>query len=382
MRLTSLRIKNYGCLADFELTDIPPLAIFVGANGSGKSTLFDIFAFLRDALRDDIPTAVAKRGGFHTLRTRNATAPIQIELHTSALTYTLSIDNTPNGPYIRSEQITTNNAEKSLTLLDTELGGQDEQPDTARLRLDQPDAVVLDALRAERLSEADEPSALEAVRSLRALLRGPYFPNVDLTLAKQPITATAAHRLSECGDNLANAVKHQATHHPEAFEQALRMVQRAVPGVQSVRACDTIDGRVAIEFVDSAGGEGTFARHVSDGTIKLLAYALLLHEPQRHPLLCIEEPDSRIYPSLMWDLLEEIRAYTVHRDAQVFVTTHRTELLNPADPDEVFWLTKDNGASVSTHASDNPQVVDQHDFGDQLGRMWRSGGFDGAHPNW
>ena len=382
MRLTSLRIKNYGCLADFELTEIPPLAIFVGANGSGKSTLFDIFAFLRDALRDDIPTAVANRGGFHTLRTRNATAPIQINLHTPALTYTLSIDNTPNGPYIRSEQLATNNAEKSLTLLDTESSERDEQPDTARLRLDQPDAIVLDALRAERLSEADEPSALEAVRSLRALLRGPYFPNVDLTLAKQPIIATAAHRLSECGDNLANAVKHQATHNPEAFEQALRIVQRAVPGVQSVRACDTIDGRVAIEFVDSAGGEGTFARHVSDGTIKLLAYALLLNEPQRHPLLCIEEPDSRIYPSLMWDLLEEIRAYTVHRDAQVFVTTHRTELLNPADPAEVFWLTKDNGASVSTHASDNPQVVDQHDFGDQLGRMWRSGGFDGAHPNW
>ena len=44
MRLESLHIKNFGCLADFELTEIPPLAIFVGANGSGKSTLFDVFA--------------------------------------------------------------------------------------------------------------------------------------------------------------------------------------------------------------------------------------------------------------------------------------------------------------------------------------------------
>ena len=36
MRLESLHIKNYGCLADLELTDLPPLAIFVGANGSGE----------------------------------------------------------------------------------------------------------------------------------------------------------------------------------------------------------------------------------------------------------------------------------------------------------------------------------------------------------
>ena len=37
MRLQSLHIKNYGCLADFELTEIPPLAIFVGATAAERA---------------------------------------------------------------------------------------------------------------------------------------------------------------------------------------------------------------------------------------------------------------------------------------------------------------------------------------------------------
>ena len=82
MRLTSLRVRNYGCLADFELSDIGPLAIFVGASGSGKSTLFDVFAFLRDVLRHDVGAAVAKRGGFEALRTRGADGAIGITVQT------------------------------------------------------------------------------------------------------------------------------------------------------------------------------------------------------------------------------------------------------------------------------------------------------------
>lgn len=398
MRLTALRVKNYGCLADFELSDIGPLAIFVGANGSGKSTLFDVFAFLRDALRDDIRTALAHRGGFNALRTHAAAGPIEIELQTgraasdgpvSALepdraSYTVSIEHGPDGPRVRSERIeivgAAGNAAQRITLFDSESCRPEERADAGRLRLDQPDAVVLGALRNKCLSEADESWAITAVRGLRALLRGPYFSRVDATLAKQPVAATADHCLTECGGNLANAVKYQAAHNAERFQRAVQLVRRAAPCVEDIRTCDTVDGRVALEFVEN--GNGVFAQHISDGTIGLLAYALLLNEHERRPLLCIEQPDSGIYPSLMPDLYDELLGYTFERDAQVFVTTHRTELLNPADPQEVFWLTRNDSGSMSTHASDDPQIVAECNAGNQLGFMWRTGSFRDAHPQW
>ena len=396
MRLTSLRVRNYGCLADFELSDIGPLAIFVGANGSGKSTLFDVFAFLRDVLREDVGAAVAKRGGFEALRTRGADGPIELEFQVGRAAseglvtavepeavYAVSIDNGPGGPCVRSERVqivgAADNAERRITLFDRESCRPEERADAGCLRLDQPDAIVLGALRAKRLRDPDEPRALAAVRGLRGLLRGPYFFDVDAALAKQPVAATADHRLTECGGNLASAVKHYAAHNAECFQRVVDLVRRAAPGIEDVRACDTVDGRVALELVEN--GNGVFAQHVSDGTIELLAYALLFNEPERHPLLCIEQPDSGIYPSLMPYLYDEILGYTFGRDAQVFVTTHRTELLNPAEPQEVFWLTRTKNGSTSTHASDDPQIVAECDAGNQLGFMWRSGSFRGAHPS-
>ena len=397
MRLTSLRIKNYGCLADFELPEIGPLAIFVGANGSGKSTLFDVFAFLRDALRDDARSAVANRGGFEILRTRGADGPIEIKIGvgrdperwtpnavTPAGTYAIAIDNGSDGPYVRSERITVRlteqDATEGATLLDTDHNGTEERSRTAHLHLERPEEVVSAALREERIGKPDAPVALAAVKELRALLRGTHFSNIDPALAKQPCAANADHRLTECGDNLAKVVKHRIETDRSAFDEAFRLVRRAASDLDDVRVCDTADGRIALEFVE-CGGTGIPAQYISDGTIKLLAYALLLNEPQHRPLLCLDQPEQHIYPSLLWELLEEIAAYTWRPDAQVLVATHQPGLLDPAEPDDVFWLVRKDGGSRACRVSDDPQLIAEHDYGGQLGFMWRTGSFLGAHPS-
>lgn len=397
MRLTSLRVKNYGCLADFELPELGPLAIFVGANGSGKSTLFDIFAFLRDALRNDARAAVANRGGFEILRTRGADGPIEIKLDVGrdperwtpnavapAGTYAVAIDNGSDGPYVRSERITIRLAEqdaaRNVTLLDTNHKGAEERARAAHLQLERPEEVVNAALREERIGKPDAPAALAALKELRTLLHGTHFSNIDPALAKQPCAANADHRLTECGDNLAKVVKHRIETDRSAFDEAFRLVRRAAPDLDDVKACNAADGRIALEFVE-CGGTVIPAQYISDGTIKLLAYALLLNEPQHRPLLCLDQPEHHIYPWLLWELLEEIAAYTWHPDAQVLVATHQPGLLDPAEPDDVFWLVRKDGGSRACRASDDPQLIAEHDYGGQLGFMWRTGSFLGAHPS-
>lgn len=397
MRLTSLRVKHYGCLADFELPEIGPLAIFVGANGSGKSTLFDVFAFLRDALRDNARTAIANRGGFENLRTRGADGPIEIELGLGrdperwtpnavmpAGTYAVAIDDESDGPYVRSERITIRFAEqdaaRDVTLLDTNHNGAEKRARAAHLQLDRPEEVVSAALREERIGKPDAPAALASVEELRTLLHGTHFSSIDPALAKQPCAANADHRLTECGDNLARVVKHRIETDRAAFDEAFRLVRRAAPDLDDVKACDTADGRIALEFVE-CGGTIIPAQYISDGTIKLLTYALLLNEPQNRPLLCLDQPEHHIYPSLLWELLEEIAAYTWRPNAQVLVSTHQPGLLDAAEPDDVFWIVRKDGGSRACRVSDDPRLIAEHDYGGQLGFMWRTGSFLGAHPS-
>ncbi len=78
MQSESIEIKNYRLFRSAELKDLPRLSVIVGANGSGKSTLFDVFSFLKDALVENVASAVARRGGFRELVSRGETGPIGV----------------------------------------------------------------------------------------------------------------------------------------------------------------------------------------------------------------------------------------------------------------------------------------------------------------
>ncbi len=80
MQIDSIELQNYRLFRKAKLAKLPPMAIVVGANGSGKSTLFDVMSFLKDALRQNVAHAVARRGGFDELVSRGERGPVGITL--------------------------------------------------------------------------------------------------------------------------------------------------------------------------------------------------------------------------------------------------------------------------------------------------------------
>ena len=110
-----------------------------------------------------------------------------------------------------------------------------------------------------------------------------------------------------------------------------------------------------LKFQDGSFKDPFLARYVSDGTIKMLAYLILLHDPSPHPLLCVEEPENQLYPKLLPELAEEFRAYARH-GGQVFVSTHSPDFLNATRLEEVFWLQKSEGYTHIKRAKDDEQI--------------------------
>jgi len=156
------------------------------------------------------------------------------------------------------------------------------------------------------------------------------------------------------------------------------MSQR-VPGIKDVKATETADGRIVLQFQDGSFKDPFVARYVSDGTIKMFAYLLLLHDPQPHPLLCIEEPENQLHPELLRELAEEFRSYS-ERGGQVFISTHSPDFVNGVEITELFWLTKIDGFSVIKRASENDLVLRLIKEGDLPGALWKQGFFEGAGP--
>ena len=77
----------------------------------------------------------------------------------------------------------------------------------------------------------------------------------------------------------------------------------------NVEAKSTEDGRLVLRFRDGGFEDPFIARYVSDGTIKMFAYLILLNDPKPHPLLAVEEPENQLYPDLLRELSEEFHLY-------------------------------------------------------------------------
>ena len=156
-------------------------------------------------------------------------------------------------------------------------------------------------------------------------------------------------------------------------------MRRRIPGVSDIDAKSTEDGRLLLRFQDGEFKDPFIARSVSDGTIKMFAYLILLNDPAPHPLLIVEEPEIQLYPDILYELIEEFRIYA-ERGGQVFISTHSPEFLNWAKLDEIFWLVKQDGFATARRASGSELLQSLVAAGDLPGELWKQNLFEGASP--
>ena len=397
MQIEAIRLKNFRAFQDVTLKDIPRFCVLVGANGTGKSSLFSVFAFLRDAMTTNLSAALGRLGGSRGLqevRSRGTTGPIEIEIklrtvlankRSQLITYELHIDELNGRPAVAREilKYRRGSSGQPWHFLDFSNGtGEavtnelDSVTDEKELKREQQTLKSPDILAIKGLAQFER---FPAVVALGNLIENWHLSDFHISGARREAEAGYAEHLSREGENLSLVVEYLHKHHAQAFQTILSRLQVRVPGVTKVESKTTEEGRVLLKFQDGAFEDPFLARYVSDGTIKMLAYLVLLFDPTPHPLLCVEEPENQLYPSLLWDLAEEFRAYAV-RGGQVFVTTHSPDFLNAVGLDEVFWLVKRDGYTRVQRARDDEQLKAYMAEGDQMGYLWKQGLFEGAHP--
>lgn len=131
---------------------------------------------------------------------------------------------------------------------------------------------------------------------------------------------------------------------------------------------------MVLEFYQKGFIEPFFSQRMSDGTLKLFAYYLLLHEKNPRQLVFIEEPENGLYHHYLSDLaLEMQRNVGSGFSKQLFITTHSPFFVNALNPDNVWVLEKDKqGFSTAKRASDYQFVKELVDAGAFVGDLWYS----------
>jgi predicted ATPase len=394
MKIEAIRLKNFRAFKNAEIRDVPRMCVFVGANGTGKSTLFNVFSFLKDALTENVSVALIKLGGsrgFQEVRSRNTEGPIEIEIKfresvsEPLVTYFLAINEENGSPVVEREVLKYRRGSKGKPwhFMDFSEGNgeavtnePDKVEDESDLKREQQVLKSPDTLAIKGLAQFKK---FPAAMALGEIISNWHISDFHIQKARPEQEAGYAEHLSKEGENLSLVTEFLYKNHRKVFNRVIEKLTKRVPGITKVEAKTTEEGRVLLRFQDGAFQDPFLARNVSDGTIKMFAYLVLLHDPKPHPLLGIEEPENQLYPKLLEELAEEFREYA-GRGGQVFISTHSPDFLNAAQLDEVFWLVKEEGYTTIHRASEDKQVQSYMENGDKMGYLWKQGFFDGADP--
>jgi predicted ATPase len=420
-RIEGIRIHNFRALRDVTLgrvwsqqkpEPLTPMTAVIGKNGSGKSTLFDAFGFLADCLRTGVEEAfdARGRGGFARVKSQGSEGPIEFEVYykeegnARPITYELSIDRDGSGrPYVVRERLRQRRKGQkhgwpfSFLILNEGKGvawrGETEGQQIEEGQLDlqhlmetvkhtqdreesrETEVVELDDKRKLGIATLGSLKQHPRVSAFRRFIEGWYLSYFNPDAARSLPLAGPQKHLNVHGDNLGNVVQFMEREYPKQFRAILERIAAKIPGITRIDTERTPDGRLLLRFNDRGFQDPFYAQQMSDGTLKIFAYLLLLEDPAPPPFLCVEEPENGLYHKLLETLAKELREHATGRKSgsQVFVTTHMPYFVDALSPEEVWILEKGtDGFSVIKRASDDATVDNMVMEGLPLGGLWYS----------
>ena len=423
--IEGIKITNYRVLQDVTLgrlggmpgdMALTPMTAVIGKNGVGKSSLFDAFGFLSDCLKLGVEEACDERGrgGFNRIHSQGNDGPIvfvvcyRAELGTQLITYCLSIDKDESDrPFVAVELLyqQPDSQSRGLTrafLMLSNGAGAVWKGDAQGQQIDEnvDDGVELDRLfeQFSRRGMATEDSgdaefvqlqdnrrlgiatlgALKQhprISAFREFVEGWYLSYFTPDAARGLPMAGPQRRLNTHGDNLGNVVQYMERGHRDGFDRILNKIAGRVPGIDRIDTERSPDGRLLLRFNDRGFEDPFHVQQMSDGTLKVFAYLLMLEDPEPPPFICIEEPENGLYHKLLEVLAAEFRAHATGRRGapQIFVTTHQPYFVDALSPEETWVLEKqEDGFSIIRRASDDPIVRAMVEEGIPLGSLWYS----------
>ncbi len=422
-KIMGFRVKNFKVLKDVTLgklrddkkaRPLTPITAVIGKNGVGKSSLFDAFGFLSDCLKFGVEEAcdIRGRGGYNKVRSLGSNGNIEFEVSyiedniLPPIFYKLviSLDESTRcyvshesvshqfiseGKRVEIAYLQLDNASGSVTVINDDINDRLSSANGKQSAIKQiynalsiiaqnTQFVTLEDKRRLGITTLGALKQHPRISAFRNFLEGWHLSYFTPDAARSMPMAGAQKHLNVHGDNLGNVVQYMEREHPKEFQSILNRIAQKIPGIRTIKTLKSPDGRLLLCFNDHGFQDPFYAQQMSDGTLKLFAYMLLLEDPTPPPFICIEEPENGLYHKLLETLADEFRAHTERKNgSQIFVTTHQPYFVNSLKPDEVWVLSKGNdGFAKITRASDDKRIVDMACEGIQLGNLWYSDYFD------
>ena len=394
--LTRIEIDGFKTFKGFS-ADLRPFVAVVGPNATGKSNLFDALKFLSRLAQTDVRQAMQELRGEPEELFRHTSTGIQRLMHfaieamlptrgvddfgaefetpAQRIRYEISIEmrESPAGIFVSHEDCRIIKGEDDrMTFTPTRKPGRSSRRNPfLETELDIKGGPKVFVIRQDGVAESGTSKrgkalqlpAAEASRSalstiatsefrhlyaLKKLITGPQFLEINPTDAKRENDRFEEKRLRSDASNLAASLSEiQRLSGTErrptgAIADISADLAMLIPQVRRVRILDDASSKEYAFEVEIKDGTAFSSRVISDGTIRLLALLTVINDPNRHGVLCFEEPENGVHEGRIPDLISLLREATDEQSKdgdyfQVLMNTHSPAVMKSLRAEEVLF---------------------------------------------
>ncbi|GAB4531924.1 MAG: AAA family ATPase [Haliangiales bacterium] len=328
-----------------------------------------------------------QRGGFAKLRTQGTDEPIEFRLYyrqrhnARPITYQFKIADANGIPIVIEERLRQRRKGQkhggpySFLRLKDGVGQVWAGEETENTEGATEHPIELDDLTQLGITTLGQLKEHPRIVALRAYIESWYLSYFVPDAARRLPSSGVQRHLNRTGDNLGNVVQYLQRSHPARFDKILQRISGKIPGIQTIDYEVSADNRLLLRFNEQGYQDPFFQRSMSDGTLKMFAYLVLLEDPAPRPFIGIEEPENGLYHKLLEELAREFRHYAEasRGKTQIMLSTHSPYFVDALEPEQVFLMEKDErGHTQVTRTADMPIIRELKQQGIPLGSLWYS----------
>lgn len=339
------------------------ITLLLGANGSGKSNIISFFKMLNCIMSGSFQLFVEKAGtsqvflNYGSNHTSTIKGEMNFESNTDFDNYSFQLTHaTPDRLIISSETIVWGKKDRA-------------QPQTIPLSSDFKESALIHNQR--------EPVTI--VRRILANCKVYQFHDSSAqSRIRQSSPVEISTYLQSEGHNLASFLYFLKKNHAANYQRIVSYIRQIVPQFNDFYLVPNAKGYVMLTWTERSPNDYIMLpEQFSDGTIRFIALATLLLQPEKTMpnVVIIDEPELGLHPFAITQLAEMIKEAAIN--TQVVIATQSPGLVDEFEADQITIIQWDE-ESESTIA----KKLNKNDLADwlasySLSELWDKNVFGG-----
>ncbi|WP_299457400.1 AAA family ATPase [uncultured Microscilla sp.] len=355
--INKIEIQGYKSIRGLEL-NLRPINVLIGANGVGKSNFISFFKLVDNIYEQRLENYTMKQGAENLLCFGSKTTDriiSRIEFDTNNA-YTIALQPTSsNSLFIESEWVEFCKTDKSWYQLSISYN-EKEGSIKERGQGGGVPKYVSQYLKSFKLYHFHDTSENARLRTSAGL-------NDNLML-------------KEDGDNLPAFLYLLQEKHPKHFKRIEHTIKSIAPYFErfELQPDRLNEERINLEWREKSQPDFLLnARHFSDGTIRFIALATLLMQPNLPEVIIIDEPELGLHPVAITKLAGLIKKAAAK--SQIIISTQSVNLVSNFSPEDIITVDKKDNQSVFNNL--DSAMLDRWLDDYSLGDLWQKNMIDG-----